>query len=1145
MFILAYYFYVLTGVATGALLRRPGGKHGSGQISELISFREHQNYCVNAEQTDLTQTPIAEGQGSKQACQSLCHDQEECSGFEWYEKKWKGYKCFLVTSGIAAAGAKGPQWKDARCFVKVKSEDSPAEAPAAVHRKQPHSDGFAARNFNVAESVFRDAAFLQEVQHAHKEARGKVPSTARPLAICTRVRNEERYLEEWVVFHRKQGVQAFFILNDHSTDRSGELLKLGKDLGVTILGPEIIQNEDYEAVDPKVFLQAGVDDQVVFLNACNRYASANLKSNPWVINIDVDEFLMPSNSTGPSLSQVFYDMEQRGVTYMNVQRILVGSNGHLVPDGGPVTSRFQHRMLLSRVQEHCAFEGGPAFGTREWKLCQNYQDSTYGKFAALSNSLIGVHTPHKASTARGLAVECGEEAATCGLVIYHYQLKSLTEFLSRVEVSSWKSKYGQDPESWFKTFNEFGNDAFDNKPAMLLGAWPTRPPPSDLPPSPKLQNRSAVTSIYGEDMARELFEESSILKATENYTAPVGVLLLGMHHTGTSIATRLLLSLGLWGGEPDDFELPEGNPLKFWERKDVVAMDQTLLDGQATAGVASWTGLDFMLEKASTSEVETWFDSAPAVLASLIRGRRPFVTKDPRMALVLPLWRDVMQGRARPVCALMWRSMEQNVNAMATHDICTGERIKGRCQGGISQEDMVNLASRYFNDAVDGCQGVPTVIMKHSDVRDAASFLRDSSAKLKAAVPDIQLSTPELAMELTKDLMHDSFNESYFTAEELALGMTWRDINTLATEAVMTRVTTGQKGPWTDASAEDLARVLRSEIDSQVVDYRNFLARAPMRRDAFGRREGQPGAALPASALDESRMRQYSGNVWLAWTTAAETFGLLQRIVLESIFRHNPNSKVNICSDSLVEVMASGNFTGETIVLKQLLDMGYEISVYTFPRELLQTFIANSYDPKAEMAYSHLTDLWRYYTLHENGGIYMDFDVVVTNPWINLPEQDFFHYQYDAEVPPPKNSKADLRYNSSNPDTWLLNTAFMKFEKGSPFMGHLLKVAKDYHQPKVWTCIGNEMVIAELPQFRDTLTIVPMITAAPMSWDRVVKCQDPQDADCNSRCSRNFEGGWAFHTYNRAMPGAGHGSFDQASCLGRLMTEHRLDMPEA
>merc|ERR1719261_334438 len=60
-------------------------------------------------------------------------------------------------------------------------------------------------------------------------------------------------------------------------------------------------------------------------------------------------------------------------------------------------------------------------------------------------------------------------------------------------------------------------------------------------------------------------------------SSPSQLLVLGMHHSGTSVIANLTMMMGLYGGTNDEMLLHPANPLKFWERRDVVGIDERRL----------------------------------------------------------------------------------------------------------------------------------------------------------------------------------------------------------------------------------------------------------------------------------------------------------------------------------------------------------------------------------------------------------------------------------------------------------------------------------------------------------------------------------------------------------------------------------------
>lgn len=77
--------------------------------------------------------------------------------------------------------------------------------------------------------------------------------------------------------------------------------------------------------------------------------------------------------------------------------------------------------------------------------------------------------------------------------------------------------------------------------------------------------------------------------------SPSQVLVLGPHHTGTSIVSRALSLQGLHLGDRPELLLDPENPLKFWERRDVVGINKARLKqpGAAQPDVPDFVGYGF------------------------------------------------------------------------------------------------------------------------------------------------------------------------------------------------------------------------------------------------------------------------------------------------------------------------------------------------------------------------------------------------------------------------------------------------------------------------------------------------------------------------------------------------------------------------
>ena len=129
-----------------------------------------------------------------------------------------------------------------------------------------------------------------------------------------------------------------------------------------------------------------------------------------------------------------------------------------------------------------------------------------------------------------------------------------------------------------------------------------------------------------------------------------GLIVLGMHRSGTSAVTGMLRLCGAWVGEDDGLTGANiENPQGFWERRDVRKMCDELLH---SAGADWWKVASLNLEAiphAILSEQRRCFEA----VVSELREHGPWVVKEPRLCLLLPVLRDYLNDA---VCVHVFRN---------------------------------------------------------------------------------------------------------------------------------------------------------------------------------------------------------------------------------------------------------------------------------------------------------------------------------------------------------------------------------------------------------------------------------------------------------------------------------------------------------
>ena len=117
-----------------------------------------------------------------------------------------------------------------------------------------------------------------------------------------------------------------------------------------------------------------------------------------------------------------------------------------------------------------------------------------------------------------------------------------------------------------------------------------------------------------------------------------GVMVVGMHRSGTSAVTRVVNLLGVPLGREDDIYSAKDNPSGHWESRQLCAVDNLIL--------RVFGGFDMAMPPMPRS----WLQSRRAAYLrrvmratfdNIYQGER-WLWKDPRICLTLPLWRQVL-----------------------------------------------------------------------------------------------------------------------------------------------------------------------------------------------------------------------------------------------------------------------------------------------------------------------------------------------------------------------------------------------------------------------------------------------------------------------------------------------------------------------
>lgn len=143
------------------------------------------------------------------------------------------------------------------------------------------------------------------------------------------------------------------------------------------------------------------------------------------------------------------------------------------------------------------------------------------------------------------------------------------------------------------------------------------------------------------------------------------IFILGMHRSGTSAATRLLNILGasLPGNllPPD----PHINEKGYFEDKDVVSLNETLLSHLH----AAWYDIkDLPPNWWKKEDIISFRGKIQDILKQNYGAFDLAMIKDPRLSILFPLWRDAVQGLFEPLSVIVLRRPEEVAASLFKRD---------------------------------------------------------------------------------------------------------------------------------------------------------------------------------------------------------------------------------------------------------------------------------------------------------------------------------------------------------------------------------------------------------------------------------------------------------------------------------------------
>ncbi|MDE6336126.1 MAG: glycosyltransferase family 92 protein [Muribaculaceae bacterium] len=150
-----------------------------------------------------------------------------------------------------------------------------------------------------------------------REIRNNVTQPTQYLTVCAIAKDEGPYFKEWIEWHRKMGVDKFYIYDNESTDATRAILAPYIDAGI---------------VEYHYF--PGYRKQLAAYDDC---ISRHRFDSRWIAFIDLDEFIVPVKDT--NVIDFLKRFEDRPVVEINW--LVYGSGGAVKKEPGGMMERFK------------------------------------------------------------------------------------------------------------------------------------------------------------------------------------------------------------------------------------------------------------------------------------------------------------------------------------------------------------------------------------------------------------------------------------------------------------------------------------------------------------------------------------------------------------------------------------------------------------------------------------------------------------------------------------------------------------------------------------------------------------------------------------------------------------------------------------
>jgi hypothetical protein len=176
-----------------------------------------------------------------------------------------------------------------------------------------------------------------------------------------------------------------------------------------------------------------------------------------------------------------------------------------------------------------------------------------------------------------------------------------------------------------------------------------------------------------------------------------GLIVLGMHRSGTSALTGALHACGAYAGLNSDLTGSNvENPKGFFERRDIRQICDELL---YSADADWWKTSAFEIGKVGNIQLKQQ-RMAFAEIVNVLSKEKVWILKEPRLCLLLPLLLDIIP---KPICLLIYRNPIEVAKSLRTRN-------------QISLQQGISLWEKYTLSALDAIHSKPHIRVSYHDL---------------------------------------------------------------------------------------------------------------------------------------------------------------------------------------------------------------------------------------------------------------------------------------------------------------------------------------------------------------------------------------------------------------------------------------------